>query len=117
MLAEKLAGEMTQEAGSENTPSRGGFGASEFHKRHIGPSAADVAEMVKTLGKKSLDEVIDAVVPASVRAKHTLTLSPFPRALSEYEAIERLCAVANKNKVARSYIGMGYYDCVTPPVI
>jgi glycine dehydrogenase len=117
MLAEKLAEEMTQEAGSGKTQARGGFGASEFHRRHIGPSAADVAEMIKTIGKKSLDEVIDAVVPSSVRSKQALTLSPFPRALSEYEAIERLRAVASKNKVARSYIGMGYYDCVTPPVI
>jgi glycine dehydrogenase len=117
MLAEKLAGEMTQEPSSVKTEARGGFGTSEFHKRHIGPSAADVLEMVKTLGKKSLDEVIDAVVPLGVRSKQALTLSPFPRALSEYEALERLRAVANKNKVARSYVGMGYYDCITPPVI
>jgi glycine dehydrogenase len=117
MLAEKLAGEMTPEPSSVKKQSRGGFGTSDFNKRHIGPSATDVLEMVKTLGKKSLDEVIDAVVPSGVRSKQSLALSSFPRALSEYEALERLRAVANKNKVARSYIGMGYYDCVTPPVI
>ncbi len=73
--------------------------------------------MIATLGKRTLDEVINDVVPAPVRRANPLTLSRFPTALSEYEALERLKAVAAKNTVATSFIGMGYYDCVTPPVI
>ena len=73
--------------------------------------------MIATLGKKTLDEVLNDVVPAAVRRTTPLILSRFPVALSEYEALERLKGVASKNTVARSFIGMGYYDCITPPVI
>ena len=113
MLAEKMNNEE-----SHNTKSaRTGFGTTDFPARHIGPNADDVLAMVKTLGRKSLDEVIKDVVPATVRRAKPLTLSRFPTALSEYEALERLKAAASKNVIARSFIGMGYYDCVTPPVI
>jgi glycine dehydrogenase len=96
---------------------RAGFGESQFADRHIGPRESDIQEMVSYLGKKSLAEIIEAVVPASVRTSKPLHLSAFPEALSEYEALERLKEMASRNTVARSFIGMGYYDCITPPVI
>jgi glycine dehydrogenase len=113
MLAEK----MNQDVEKNTVQARTGFGASEFPQRHIGPSADEVRAMIATLGKKTLDEVISDVVPTSVRRAKPLTLSRFPVALSEYEALERLKGVASKNTIARSFIGMGYYDCITPPVI
>jgi glycine dehydrogenase len=113
MLAEKMNDDVVKSA----VQARTGFGASEFHHRHIGPNADEVRAMIATLGKKTLDEVMNDVVPTSVRRAKPLTLSRFPAALSEYEALERLKGVAAKNKVARSFIGMGYYDCITPPVI
>jgi glycine dehydrogenase len=73
--------------------------------------------MLSFLGKRSLKDLIDAVVPATVRTPKALELSRFPQALTEYEALERIKGVAAKNVVARSYIGAGYYDCITPPVI
>jgi glycine dehydrogenase len=73
--------------------------------------------MLSFLGKRSLKDLIDAVVPATVRSPKALALSRFPQALTEYEALERIKGVAAKNVVARSYIGAGYYDCITPPVI
>jgi glycine dehydrogenase len=96
---------------------RSGFGVSRFAERHIGPRQSDVEQMVSYLGKRSLAEVIDAVIPPAVRSAKPLNLSAFPRALSEHEALLRIKAMAAKNVVARSFIGMGYYDCVTPPVI
>ena len=113
MLAEKMNQEVEQSTQSART----GFGTSEFHQRHIGPNVDEVRAMIATLGKKTLDEVIKDVVPQAVRRAKPLTLSRFPVALSEYEALERLKAVASKNVIARSFMGMGYYDCITPPVI
>ncbi len=113
MLAEKMSREESKEVQGART----GFGISEFERRHIGPNAEEVKAMVATLGKRSLQEVIEAVVPATVRWAKPLTLSRFPSALSEYEALERLKGIASKNTVARSFLGMGYSDTITPPVI
>jgi glycine dehydrogenase len=114
MLAEK----MKTDGSLEKRPAhRTGFGASNFAGRHIGPSARETQEMVSFLGKESLEDLINAVVPAAVRSTTPLTLSRFPVALSEYEALEQLKAVASKNVIARSFLGMGYYDCLTPTVI
>jgi glycine dehydrogenase len=113
MLAEKMSRDDVQ----GTTSARTGFGTSEFVRRHIGPNAGEVKAMIATLGKRSLQEVIEAVVPATVRRQKALTLSRFPVALSEYEALERLKGVASKNVFARSFLGMGYYDTITPPVI
>ena len=113
MLAEKMNQEVEQNAHHART----GFGTSEFPQRHIGPNADEVRAMIATLGRKTLDEVIKDVVPQAVRRAKPLTLSRFPVALSEYEALERLKAVASKNVIAQSFLGMGYYDCITPPVI
>ena len=88
--------------------------ATSFIPRHIGPTEADIAAMLEVIGHDSLDALIDATVPAGIRLKRPLAIHA---PLSEYEALARLRAVARRNQVARSYLGLGYHDCVTPPVI
>jgi glycine dehydrogenase len=85
-----------------------------FSRRHIGPSDADVAEMLPTLGASSLEELIAQTVPATIRFERSLDL---PAAGSEREMLDELRAIAGKNRVLRSYLGMGYSGTVTPPVI
>jgi glycine dehydrogenase len=85
-----------------------------FVRRHIGPDEEDVAEMLRVVGAASLDELIDQTVPAAIRLKRRLDLPP---AKSEHALLEQLHTIASKNDVWRSYLGMGYSDCVTPPVI
>ncbi|MGE5800952.1 MAG: glycine dehydrogenase (aminomethyl-transferring), partial [Gemmatimonadota bacterium] len=87
-----------------------------FQERHIGPSPEDVATMLGTLGGgyDSLDAFIDAVVPTDIRLRQPLRI---PAAKTEREVLEELRLLAAQNQVFRSYLGMGYYDTVTPPVI
>jgi glycine dehydrogenase len=86
----------------------------QFVRRHIGPNAAETGEMLALLGQKNLDELIDAAVPKKIRLDKKLNL---PAARSEFDALAELRRVASENKVFRSFIGQGYYDCITPPVI
>ena len=86
----------------------------QFVYRHIGPNAAETGEMLALLGHKNLDGLIDAAVPKKIRLAKKLNL---PAARSEFEALAELRRVASENKVFRSFIGQGYYDCVTPLVI
>src|SRR4051812_15348081 len=88
--------------------------AESFVPRHVGPDERDVAEMVKTLGHANLEELIDATVPPKIRWRDGLNL---PKGLTELEVLTYFRALAAKNQVFRSFIGMGYNDCVTPPVI
>ena len=85
-----------------------------FVRRHIGPRPAEMGEMLRTLGQSSLDSLADAAVPAAIRLSQPLNL---PAPVSEFEALAELRAIANKNQVFRSFIGMGYSDTITPPVI
>ncbi|WP_414528184.1 aminomethyl-transferring glycine dehydrogenase [Nodularia chucula] len=85
-----------------------------FVQRHIGPNSDDIQQMLAVLGFDNLDSLIDKTVPQGIRLQKKLNLPP---AQSEYAALTRLKQIAAKNQVWRSYIGMGYYDCVTPPVI
>ncbi|MCC5603706.1 aminomethyl-transferring glycine dehydrogenase [Nostoc favosum] len=87
---------------------------SSFVPRHIGPNSDDIQQMLKVLGFPSLDALINQTVPQAIRLKQPLKL---PEAESEYAALTSLKKVAAKNQVFRSYIGMGYYDSITPPVI
>ncbi|MEH2084617.1 MAG: aminomethyl-transferring glycine dehydrogenase [Nostoc sp.] len=87
---------------------------SSFVPRHIGLNFDDIQQMLKVLGFPSLDALIDKTVPQAIRLKQPLKL---PEAESEYAALASLKKVAAKNQVFRSYIGMGYYDSITPPVI
>ena len=85
-----------------------------FARRHIGPSEAEVTDMLSELGYESLAALIDAAVPKNIRLDRELKL---PEPKSETEALAELRAISRKNKVARSFIGAGYDDCITPPVI
>src|SRR5665213_778363 len=85
-----------------------------FVRRHIGPDADDVRAMLELLGVDSLDDLIDQTLPANIRLPSPLKLPP---AQSESEALASIKTLAAKNKVFKSFIGMGYYDTITPPVI
>ncbi|MGD0208833.1 MAG: aminomethyl-transferring glycine dehydrogenase subunit GcvPB [Verrucomicrobiota bacterium] len=85
-----------------------------FVRRHIGPRPADAGEMLKQLGYASLDAMIDATVPKPIRLGRLLQL---PAGRSEHEVLAALKEIASQNQVCRSFIGMGYYDCITPAVI
>jgi glycine dehydrogenase len=85
-----------------------------FPPRHIGPRGADRDAMLKAVGAASLDQLMDEVIPASIRLPKPLSL---PAAESESHYLARLETIARKNTVARSFIGLGYYDTITPSVI
>jgi glycine dehydrogenase len=85
-----------------------------FQDRHIGPSREEQRAMLAATGYDSLDAFIDAVVPEDIRLRRRLAL---PEAKSEQEALAELRALAGQNQVFRSYLGMGYHDCVTPGVV
>ena len=85
-----------------------------FARRHIAPSDTEISEMLAALGYKSLDELASATVPAAIRLKKPLQLGD---PLGEHELIEELKNLAADNQVLRSFIGQGYYDTITPPVI
>ncbi len=86
----------------------------EFQRRHIGPNEADTKEMLKVTGMKSMEELMNKTIPASIRIANELNL---PAAISEFEYLQELKKVAAKNKLFRTYIGQGYYDTITPSVI
>ncbi|HAJ38355.1 MAG TPA: glycine dehydrogenase (aminomethyl-transferring) [Chloroflexi bacterium] len=85
-----------------------------FPRRHLGPSPFDIERMVEVLGVDSLDALIDATVPTQIRLQQPLRLDP-PR--SESEVIAELRSLASRNRIYRSFIGMGYYGTLTPGVI
>lgn len=85
-----------------------------FARRHIGISDAAAAKMLAFLGYDSLDDLIAQTVPEQIRRQAALQLPP---ARGEMEALADLQAIAHQNLVYKNFIGMGYYDCVTPPVI
>ena len=85
-----------------------------FVDRHVGPDSRDIEEMLAVLGVRNLDELIDRTVPAAIRLQRALDLPP---GRSEFGLLRDLEEIAAKNQVFRSYIGMGYSDTVTPPVI
>src|SRR5688572_10754622 len=86
----------------------------KFENRHIGPDEEQVAQMLKTVGAASVDELIAQTVPANIRLKKKLNL---PAAQSEFEFLKAFRATVSKNKVLKSYIGTGYYNTITPGVI
>src|SRR5215469_3183921 len=85
-----------------------------FVDRHIGPDDFDVKSMLRLLKVASLEELIDSTVPRQIRSARPLKLQP---GKSEFELLEELQAIAAKNQVFKSFIGMGYSDCITPGVI
>jgi glycine cleavage system P protein (glycine dehydrogenase) len=85
-----------------------------FELRHIGPRGEDVGRMLAVVGASSLDALVDEVVPPGIRSSLPLNL---PVGLSEHDFLQALSRIAGKNRVRKSYIGLGYYDTITPPVI
>jgi len=83
------------------------------NRRHIGPSPAEMAEMLKVVGTPTLESLIDETIPASIRQSTALGWAP----LAEHELLARMREVAAKNRVMTSLIGQGYYGTVTPPAI
>ncbi len=86
----------------------------KFVGRHIGPRGEDIQEMLKVIGVQSLDELIDQTVPSNIRLEKPLNL---PNGLTEREYYRKILKLAKKNKVFNTYIGMGWYDTITPAVI
>lgn len=87
----------------------------EFEQRHIGTNNdTDTKTMLATIGISSIDELVDKTVPAGIRLPQELST---PSAVSEYEYLNDLKAVASKNKLFKTYIGQGYYNTITPSVI
>lgn len=85
-----------------------------FARRHIAPSEGDIAAMLKALGVSSLDELTAQTVPGNIMLSKPLELG---EPLTEQRMLDELRTLASENQVMRSFIGMGYYDCITPPVI
>ena len=85
-----------------------------FPRRHIGPDGAEIAKMCKVLGVASIEELVEKTVPEAIRIQQPTRLGP---GVPESEVLERLKYIASKNKVYKSYIGMGYTGTITPKVI
>ena len=84
------------------------------NRRHIGPSASEIAEMLEVVGAESLHALIDETVPASIRQKSRID---FGKSLSERRALDKVRVTANKNKLLTSLIGQGYHGTTMPPAI
>ena len=85
-----------------------------FARRHVGINENDLAAMLETIGVRTLDELIDKTIPSDIRLKEKLN---FPPAMTEREFAGHISSLAAQNKAYKSYIGMGWYDTVTPAVI
>lgn len=85
-----------------------------FANRHNGPDKLQINAMLRSLGVSSLDELVEKIIPSSIRLSAGLQI---PSAQSEYAFLRELRQVANENKLYKNYIGMGYYDCIVPGVI
>src|SRR5947199_1784814 len=85
-----------------------------FHSRHIGPGKTERDAMLKVVGASSLDALIDEAIPSRIRLNQPLDL---PNGQSEYEFLRDLRQLAARNELFKSYIGLGYHDCITPSVI
>src|SRR5471032_869113 len=90
------------------------FDFESFQSRHIGPDADETAAMLKAVGAPTLDALMDEAIPARIRLKAPLKL---PDGLSEHQFLRELREVASRNQIFRSFIGLGYSDCITPSVV
>src|SRR5690606_27984826 len=85
-----------------------------FVTRHVGPQEDDINNMLDIIGVKNIEELITQTLPDGIRLKSELDL---PAAMSEYEYLGHLKNLARKNKVYKTYIGLGYHESITPSVI
>jgi glycine dehydrogenase len=90
------------------------FQQDRFERRHVGPNAHEQAAMLAALGFGSIDELTDAAVPANIKIAKPLAI---PAGKSERDALKEIGALAAQNQVWRTFLGMGYHDCVSPPVL
>jgi glycine dehydrogenase len=88
--------------------------STKFENRHNGPSSEEVSTMLNAIGAGSIEELIDQTIPKSIQLEKPLEL---PKAKSEAEFLKEFKALANKNKIFKSFIGLGYYDTLVPGVI
>ena len=86
----------------------------EFLARHLGPREHEIPEMLHAIGVRSMDELIDQTIPEIIRSKHQLQLDSPEK---EYEILNKLREIAGNNIILKSYLGQGYYNCITPSVI
>jgi glycine dehydrogenase len=86
----------------------------QFQSRHIGPRQHDMEAMLKAIGVRSIDDLIDQTVPQQIRLDGSLRLSS---PVSEHEYLRTLREIASQNKVLTSYLGQGYFNCITPSVV
>jgi glycine dehydrogenase len=106
---------MTPEESSQSSPAAVGNPLeTEFEQRHIGLGTAEAQQMLEFLGFSSLDALIDRSMPAAIRLKRPLQIG---QGQSEYTLLKQLKTIAAQNQVFRSFIGMGYHNCITPPVV
>jgi len=85
-----------------------------FENRHIGPNNKEIEKMLSTVKVETLDQLISETVPSNIHLKEELDLAP---AMSEYEYLAHIKQLSEKNKVLKSYIGMGYHEAIVPSVI
>jgi glycine dehydrogenase len=85
-----------------------------FETRHIGPDSEQTEAMLKIIGAESVKDLIDQTIPSNIRLKSPLNL---PKPKSEYEFLQDFRKLATRNKVYKTYVGMGYYNTITPGVI
>ncbi|MGE4568337.1 MAG: aminomethyl-transferring glycine dehydrogenase [Bacteroidales bacterium] len=88
--------------------------SAQFASRHIGPNGSDLAHMLNTIGVGSINELIDMALPSSIRLPNPPAVG---EAMSEYACLQWLRQLSEKNRIFRTYIGMGYYNTITPSVI
>ena len=85
-----------------------------FIQKHNGPRESDIARMLNKIGVDSIDTLIDQTIPKKIRLKKPLNL---PDGINEYEYLKHLKELGSKNKNFKSYIGLGYYNTITPGVL
>src|SRR5210317_994524 len=88
--------------------------SNNFIERHNGPRASEIPQMLEDVGVNSIDELINKTLPTSIRMKGDLKL---PEGMNELEYLDHLKEIGAKNKIFKTYIGMGYYGTITPGVI
>jgi glycine dehydrogenase len=88
--------------------------SNNFVQRHLGPTKSDIEQMLQTIGVASVDQLIEEVIPADILKREALKTGD---GMNEFEYLNHLKTLASKNKLFKSYIGMGYYNTITPAVI
>ncbi len=86
----------------------------KFVNRHIGPNETEIQQMLDDIGVSGLEELISKTIPSNIRTERKINL---PQPVSEFEILNELKQIAGKNKMYKNYIGMGFYETITPAVI